>query len=125
MVTLDEETKPQQKGVMQQFDSGATRSSDVGKLDFEGFFSPIVMERYAQYLNKHQTQADGKMRESDNWQKGMPKNNYIKSAFRHFVDFWKGHRGFKTELDMEEAACAVLFNMQGYLFEMLKDKNRS
>ncbi|KKK53952.1 hypothetical protein LCGC14_3089650, partial [marine sediment metagenome] len=29
------------------FDSGANRSSEEGKLDFEGFLSPLVLERYA------------------------------------------------------------------------------
>lgn len=106
---------------MIKFKGGATRSADDGKLDFEGFLSPIVLERYACYMQKHRKQADGKMRESDNWQNGMCKNRYMKSMFRHFFDVWKVHRGVMAG-DMEDALCALLFNVMGYLFEILKKK---
>jgi len=39
---------------MRTFASGATRDADDHKLDFEGFLSPFVLERYAQYMHKHQ-----------------------------------------------------------------------
>ena len=110
---------------MRQFDTGATRNTDKGKLDYEGFLHPSVLKRYAEYLAKHQVQADGKVRDSDNWQKGIPKNVYIKSLFRHFMDFWSMHRAknvpFETE-KFEEAICAVIFNAMGYLFEELNCK---
>lgn len=108
---------------MRKFDSGATRDDSVGKLDYEGFYSPLVMQRYATYMNKHRVQSDGGLRDSDNWQKGIPKNVYMKSAWRHFFDVWKEHRGIKTETGIEESLTALLFNIQGYLFEVLKDKN--
>jgi hypothetical protein len=107
---------------MKQFDTGATRSSDDGKLDYEGFLSPLVLQRYAQYLNKHRVQADGKLRDSDNWQKGMPIARYIKSKFRHFMDMWMHHRGWEqraTEADIDDCICADLFNTMGYLHERL------
>lgn len=106
---------------MRKFKTGATRDTDLGKLDFEGFLSPLVLERFAQYLHKHRKQADGKLRDSDNWQKGIPKEVYIKSAFRHFMDFWKEHRGIKTEIGIEDAICATLFNCMGYLHEYLRE----
>jgi len=81
------------KEVIRRFDTGATRDTDEGKLDFEGFLSPLVLERYAQYMNKHRKQSDGKLRDSDNWQKGIPLKAYIKSLWRHFFDLWKIHRG--------------------------------
>jgi len=111
------------KGKIRQFTTGATRDTDEGKLDFEGFYSPIVMERYAEYMNKHRVQSDGSLRDSDNWQKGIPKTAYMKSMFRHFFDVWKEHRGITTKDGMEEALCALLFNVQGYLLEYLKEKN--
>lgn len=106
---------------MRKFSSGATRNTDHDKLDYEGFFSPLVLERYAQYMHKHRKQADGQLRDSDNWQKGIPRNVYIKSKFRHFMDTWKEHRGIKTKEGLEEALCADLFNTMGYLYEVLKE----
>ena len=109
---------------MRTFDTGATRNQDDTKLDGEGFYSPIVVERFAQYLHKHRKQADGKVRDSDNWQKGMPKAVYIKSAWRHFLEWWKAHRGFPTSETIEDSICALIFNAQGYLFELLKEKQK-
>lgn len=101
------------------FDSGATRDSDQGKLDYEGFLSPLVLERFAQFMNKHRVQADGNLRASDNWQKGIPTDAYMKSMFRHFMDVWKEHRGLQTPEGVEEALCALMFNAMGYLHVLL------
>lgn len=104
---------------MRNFATGATRDSDEEKYDYEGFLSPIVLERFAVYMHKHRKQADSKLRASDNWQKGIPKDAYMKSMFRHFMEVWKAHRGHKN-IDLEEALCALMFNVMGYLFEVLK-----
>ena len=71
------------------FDTGATRDLDATKLDFEGFLSPAVLERYGRYMHKHRELTDGTMRDSDNWQRGMPKAVYMKSGWRHFFDWWR------------------------------------
>jgi len=123
---------------MRIFKSGATRDSDDSKLDFEGFFSPDVMIRRAHYMNKHRVQADGKLRDSDNWQKGIPVFAYMKSLLRHCIDLWRLHRlllrgsaittefidvnmASEDELDeLEELLCAVAFNVDGYLHEVLR-----
>lgn len=110
-------------GKMREFETGATRDTEDGKLDFEGFLSPAVLERYAQYLHKHRKQADGKLRASDNWQKGIPKDVYMKSAWRHFHDWWKEHRGLASRDGIEDALCATMFNTMGYLFELLQEKD--
>ena len=107
---------------VREFDTGATRDTSEDKLDFEGFLSPIVLERFAEYMHKHRFQSDGKLRDSDNWQKGLPRDSYMKSAFRHFMDLWKEHRGHDSREGIEDALCALLFNIQGYLHEHLKDK---
>jgi hypothetical protein len=109
---------------IRKFDTGATRDTDVGKLDYEGFLSPIVLKRYAEYMNKHRTQSDGGLRDSDNWQKGIPKDTYMKSMWRHFMDLWFEHRGLKGRDGIEEALCAIIFNCMGYLFELLKNKQK-
>jgi hypothetical protein len=115
---------------MRTFDTGATRSSDAGKLDYEGFLSPLVLERFARYMHLHRTQADGTLRGSDNWQHGIPQDQYMKSLMRHWMDAWQFHRGydvmppedwrFDKDYDLEDALCGVLFNAMGYLFEEIK-----
>lgn len=109
---------------MRNFDTGATRNTDENKLDYEAFLSPLVLERFAAYMHKHRVQADGNLREGDNWQKGIPKQAYIKSAWRHFFSWWKSHRGLSTEEDIEESMMALLFNLQGYAHEYLKEKGQ-
>jgi hypothetical protein len=108
--------------VMRTFDTGATRHTDEGKLDFEGFLSPLVLERYAQYMHRCRVQADGNLRDSDNWQKGIPKKDYMKSAWRHFFDWWKMWRRKQLGHLMEDAICGLLFNASGFLHEMLKEQ---
>ena len=107
---------------MREFDTGATRDTEEGKLDYEGFLSPLVIERYGQYMNTHRIQADGKLRASDNWQKGIPREAYIKSGWRHFFDWWALHRGYNRDVQLQDALCALLFNVMGYLHEVLKER---
>jgi len=109
------------------FDTGATRDAESGKLDFEGFLSPFALERYAEYMNAHRVQLDGKLRDSDNWQRGMPFDVFLKSLWRHFFSVWKIHRGGRVYdprdnhvVTIDEALCGVLFNAMGYLHEMCK-----
>ena len=109
---------------MRNFKTGATRDTEEGKLDYEGFFNPLVIERFAQYMHKNRTQADGKLRDSDNWQKGIPTKAYMKSLMRHFMDLWKEHRGYRSRDGIEEALCGIMFNSMGYLFEILNDERK-
>lgn len=101
---------------MRTFSSGATRDNDDNKLDLEGFLSPFALEAYAQYMHGHRIQADGNLRESDNWQKGIPVDQYMKSLWRHFFAVWKGHR--QGEIDRQDV-CAMLFNGMGILHEIV------
>jgi len=117
---------------MRNFNTGATRDSDLGKNDYEGFFSPLVIQRFGDYMTLHRKQADGKLRDSDNWQKGFGDNHYavcMKSLWRHFLDLWFLHRGYKRydikdghEITIDEAICALLFNGMAYLYKFLNDK---
>lgn len=111
-------------GRTRTFESGATRDTDEGKLDYEAFLSPAVLVRYAQHLHKHRIQSDGVARSGDNWQLGIDKAAYMKSLKRHEMDVWLHHRGRSdlAEEDLETALCGVMFNSMGYLFEILKEK---
>lgn len=108
---------------MREFETGATRDSEDGKLDYEGFLSPVVLLAFAEYMDRHRTQADGERRDSDNWQKGMPIDTYLRSLLRHVMDAWLHYRG-REDLagsnDIVEALCAVMFNVQGLLHEYLR-----
>ena len=104
------------------FETGATRDSELGKLDYEGFLSPTVLKTYAEYMNKHRVQSDGKLRDSDNWQRGIPKSVYMKSLWRHFMDLWLEHRGFKSRDGLMNALCDIPFNAMGYMYETLKEE---
>lgn len=112
---------------VRSFSTGATRSSEQGRYDPEGFLSPIVIERFCEYMHKHRQLPDGSLRASDNWQRGMPRETYLKGMWRHFLHLWTRHRGFevrdyKAAGNIEEDLCALMFNVQGYLFEVLKSK---
>lgn len=108
-------------GTIRVFDTGALRDTEAGKLDFEGFLSPLAVEAFATFMNFNRELADGSTRDSDNWQKGIPKDAYIKSGWRHFVAWWRCHRGVGAKEGIVWALCGVLFNAQGYLHELLKD----
>jgi hypothetical protein len=110
----------QDDGVLREFDTGATRDTAEGKLDPEGFTHPIVMEQFYKYMNMNRLQSDGKLRDSDNWQKGIPKQAYMKSLKRHCDDVWLEHRGFDSDDGLIAALCGLMFNAMGYLHETLK-----
>lgn len=113
---------------MREFITGATRDSAENKPDYEGYLSPTVLERYGKYMQMNQLQADGKVRSSDNWQKGIPIGCYMSSKWRHFMETWMLHRKgamsedeeFATLEAIEESLCAELFNTMGMLHEILK-----
>lgn len=124
--------------VMQTFATGATRSDDSNKPDFEGFLSPLVIADYGMYMQEHRTQDDGTVRASDNWQRGMPFHKYLKSLWRHLLQLWLLHRGHTADthpflqekragkvvpVTVRTALAGILFNTQGYYHEYLMDRN--
>jgi hypothetical protein len=113
-----------ERDCMRQYDTGATRDTDEGKNDYEGFLSPLVIREFGNYMTKHRVQADGELRNSDNWQRGMPKDDYIKCGWRHWLDFWLFHRGHVGRETIKEALCAIMFNVMGYLHEILKEEEQ-
>jgi hypothetical protein len=113
-------------GVQRSFDTGATRDTSEGKLDYDGFLSPQVLRQYARYMNMNRLQSDGKLRASDNWQKGIPMDVYRKSAWRHFFDYWENARVYNDDefaqdsIELMAACSGLLFNIMGYMHEWLK-----
>lgn len=111
---------------MREFSSGATR--DHGdKPDPEAYWSPLVIEAFNDYMFRHQIQPDGKKREGDNWQKGFGEgqehyNVCMKSAHRHFMDWWKEHRGLQSREGLDAALAGLLFNVMAYWHMRLIDR---
>lgn len=115
--------EPVEVATQRVFETGATRSPLGEKLQYEGYLSPLALKRFAEYMRKHQTQSDGTMRDSDNWQKGIPKGSLMDSAMRHFMDWWMHHRQYQTHAaePLEEALCGLLFNCMAYLKAVLEE----
>lgn len=109
--------------VMEVFNTGANRNVSADKLDYEGFLSPAVLKEYAEFMHKNRHLPNGEIRDSDNWQLGIPLNNYMKSLLRHVMDVWLWHRGRKGNEPLKVALCAVIFNASGYLHELIKKED--
>jgi len=119
------EQTPQQ---IRKFDTGATRDTLEGKLNFVKTLSPLVMERYVQYIGEHRLQSDGSIRNWDNWKNGIPQEVYLEGEDRHHRAVWKLVQGFPAfdnhgPVTLEDSLCGVLFNAIGMLHEILKEKN--
>ena len=113
-------------GIIRNFDTGATRDTGEGKLLFDKFLSSTVLRQFAKFMNMNRLQSDGKLRDGDNWQKGIPQENYMESAFRHFMDWWDYHRKLSPQDragDVEGigALCGLMFNVMGWMHEWLKE----
>src|SRR6516165_9240981 len=103
------------------FTTGAVRDTGRDKVDYEGHLSAAVLRAFGEQMHRKRNLSNGTLRDSDNWQLGFPRPEYAKSLWRHFIDFWSIHRGLPCGVTMDEALGAVLFNLQGYWHELLKE----
>jgi hypothetical protein len=117
------EDKAQDKG--RTFASGATRDTANGKLELHRYFSPKCVRRFAEYMQQHQIDSNGNYRPGNNWQKGMPREVFVASMFRHFLEVWErwDDIGGLDNPTTEDALCAIIFNAQGLLLELLLGRN--
>lgn len=106
------------------FETGATRDVDEHKVQYARHLSPRVLQRFGRYMHEHRKTAAG-MREPDNWKKGMDRQSYLDSMWRHLHDIWLLHsgEGEGSTDDIEEALCALLFNAMGYLYEETRNED--
>lgn len=119
---------------VRQFDTGATRDSDEGKNDYEGYLSPLFLEAFGDYMTEHRVQSDGSVRAADNWQRGIPIQAYRESLIRHTFTAWRIWRGWPVKKEkiggvlreptLIEALCGIFFNVQGMAHEHLKGSSR-
>ena len=118
-----------EKPPIRQFETGATRNCSDHKINPAKCLSPLVIQRYAEYMAAQRLQKDGSRRADDNWQKGFPLDSFMESGQRHNLHWWTIHHGNACTseddghaVDIEEACCALLFNVMGYLHQTLKAK---
>ena len=115
----------QDTGTLRTFGTGATRDTAENKHEPWGFTSALVEKRFCEYMHRHRTQSDGDLRDSDNWKKGIPHEAYKHSLSRHVQDLrliLEGYGEQARESDLEEVLCSILFNVQGMLHEVIKDR---
>ncbi len=135
---------------MRKFTNGSTRDSADSKIHYYGFQHPLCDYSYGKYMLGHQKQADGKMREANNWWHGWDRSISLDSMTRHLEDLKLIHAGYyvyKKRTDMgeetivtikpidkkiviaeklhqvtaEEACNAIRFNTDAYKLEVLKN----
>jgi predicted HD phosphohydrolase len=113
--------------VMRHFPGGATRNTDEGKYDFEGYLSPAVLYEFGRYMYEHGHTPEGQ-RASDNWQKGFGEDVIMKSLLRHVMDLWILHRTGQVftrpdgeEVDWFDALGGALFNVMALWHESLEE----
>ena len=110
-------------GILRTFPTGATRDTADGKLEPWGFTSALVEKQFSKYMHEHRIQTDGTLRDSDNWKKGIPLKSYEHSLSRHVLDLkliLEGFPGEAREPDIRVVLCAIIFNAQGMLYEILR-----
>ena len=108
-----------------QFDTWWNRNPDIGKLDFEWFISPLVMQKYWEYMNRNRELEDWTIRDSDNWQKLFWEEHYdvcMKSLLRHIHDIWMEHRGYKSREWLSDALMWSMFNIMAYAYKFYNEE---
>ena len=108
---------------LRQFPSGANRNSNVGKHDIEAFINPLCDDSFHAYMHKHQQLEDGTTREGDNWQKGIPPVELMKSLTRHFHELRMIERGY-GDSDVVEVLNAIRFNVEALKLHYLNEQQK-
>lgn len=122
---------------VREFPTGATRDLKVEKdgsrkLEYAQFFSPVVLQARAKYMDKHREKNGVVFREGDNWKGGFTDGKEgveaIKDTFgshlRHVIDQWMiidGREDLSRE-EMVDTICAQMFNLESMLLTILEKK---
>ena len=85
-------------GTRQEFPTGARRDIQRGKGRYDLLPAQALMRLARHFENGAVKYGD------NNWEKGMPLNRYLDSAFRHMVKFMAGERD-------EDHAIAAVWNL--------------
>lgn len=110
---------------VRSFPSGADRHVSDHKPDFEAFLSPSVLRDFGRYMQTHTVRADGTRRTGDNWKRGIPSDQYLKSLLRHVLDLWSLQGGSEVidydgnPVTFHDALGGIFFNTQGFWHNLL------
>ena len=99
---------------MKRTSKGMLREDKSQKLNYLDYLDPHVLERYARHMKKGEL-AHGR----GNWKKGgYPLEEYLESAFRHFVALWANiERSGPLVGSDEDHAAALMFNIVAFMRE--------
>ena len=137
---------------MRKFDNNAVRDVDNGKIKYYGFQHPLCDYSFGKYMLKHQKQANGEMRDADNWWGTWDTKVSLECMTRHLEDlklikagyfvykartdidgkpaektYVRSKRGLEVDKNWEEVteedACnAIRFNADAYKLRLFKEK---
>lgn len=117
---------PSKNDNKRKYNTGAYRGDDSKKLNYIKTLSPLVLTEYVKYIRGFNVEKiKGKVREEDNWKLGIPRQDYLESKSRHFVDVWTIHEGYvedENNKNLIKCLCADLFNTMGYLHTLLVER---
>ena len=97
---------------IREFNTGANRNVSEGKIDPSAAQCPRCFQLYCEYIKKNRKLVNGVVRSDDNWQKGFPPKETIKSLRRHTLDteLHLHGDGQHAEETYDNALGGVIFN---------------
>lgn len=110
---------------IRKFETGADRDIDDDKIDYRGMFSPLVLHEYGKYMHAKRIRKDGTIRSNDNWKLGFPYKSFMESGWRHFMDWYTEHEGYRTTDGIKAALLGLMFNSMGYLHQLLEEEDNT
>ena len=111
---------------VRQWKTGANRDIAEDKLEVARFLSPLVIQRYCEYMHKNRFLKNGDVREPDNWKNLFGEEHEqvcLDSLARHFLDLWLETEGGKGREEKQDTLCAIMFNSMAILYKILKEEN--
>ena len=103
-----------------EFDTGAIRDTQEGKVDFVETISFTAHHRYAKYMTGKKAKYG-----VGNFKKGIPIESYEMSLLRHIDKYFRNkYEGGTDELE-EDHVAAMRFNIDGIMHEEETKKTTS
>lgn len=98
-----------------EFKTGANRNSSNGKFVYSDFINPLNEHSFAKYMHGKRFLDDGTYRDGNNWQRGIPMEELLKSFRRHSWELEALHLGYVLVryTDEEGEHTEVFHNKEG------------
>lgn len=122
-------TKPKfitdNKPTHRTFDTGATRDSDTGKLEYSRYINPLADYSFAEYMKSKQI-IGGEYRRGDNRQKWIPTESLFDSLVRHIEIvklLRKWHNVIEAKFRWEVMLFIDKYPEEAYWYENIDEKS--